>query len=297
MSLDAGQYYEIRVDNLAGTFGAAPIESLMEDFYWWSPDLFTNSFDGGVEDVPLRHGGIFSGSRMRKSRVITLEGIYTGLLSSANEPYGGAHLQNITRIFDTLDKYVDTDMFVEIENRLTSSTTATRILFVKIIRHSYPPLEGTAYSMGRVTLSFEVADPDFYESSALYVSGTGAAHTLTLPSITNLYKACPRYTIKIENTDGNNLTDPEISEAVGGGECEISGTISGIGDYWLIDMLDCTVTKHVGATDSDDIASFSGSFFQIPPSAGVYTIDVDNGGTGVFDARIDYRRKCRFDVS
>jgi hypothetical protein len=296
MSLAAGQDYEIRIDTLTGELTS--MAALIAYFKWWCPDLFAGSFDTGTFDVPLQHGGISSGVGVLNSRSITLEGIHTGLVSSANDVYPGMHLQNITRLFDLLQLYINSDMYLDFEVRTGAATTATRRLFVKLESFSHSPIEGTLYTQGPVKLNFEVSDPEFYEAgAALEVHATGASHTAGPLAVVNSGKELQRYTLKIENTDDGDLTDPSVTESVSGKTCAITGTITNDGDYWLIDFLNCTVTKTVGASTTDVIANFTGGFFPIPAAAGAFTVTSDAGGTGAFYIRVDYRRKAAYNVS
>jgi len=78
----------------------------------------------------------------------------------------------------------------------------------------------------------------------------------------------------------------------------VEETISGIGDYILVDHFNGTVIKNVSGTETDIIDKFNGSFFPLPAAAAVIcTIGVDTGDTGVFTGTIDYWKKAGYAIA
>jgi len=292
MTLGANENYDIRIDNLDGDFTA----SVVEKFLFWSPDLFGTIYNIDTQGVPHRHGGIAVGDGMKKSKVVTLEGMYTGLIGNANDKYGGAHIQKVEQLFEELDLNADTDTFIDIENRIGAATSATRRLFAKILRHKYIPSEGSQYTAGKIRLSFEASDPEFYDDTVKQATGNGSSHSQILVPILGT-RPSQRFTVKIANTDGNNLINPTLTEATDSGTWTVTETISGVGDYILVDHLNGTVIKNVSGTDTDIIDKFSGSFFPLPAVSPICTLSVNGAGTGVFTGTIDYWIKAGYAIA
>lgn len=291
MTLDASENYDVRINNLDGDFTA----SLIEAFRFWTPDPFGDSFNLETKNVPHRHGGIIVGDGMKDSKIITVEGLYTSLVGNANAAYGGLMIQGVERLFEEFDRYGNEGLFLDIQNRTGAATSATRRLFVSLLRRKFNPDKGSQYTQGGVKLTFEASDPEFYDDTVQQSTGSGSSHTLALyPSPGT--RPTQRFTVKIENTDGNALTDPSMS-VTGGASWTVEETISGSGDYIEVDHLNGTVIKNVSGTETDIIDKFSGSFFELPHTLAVCTITVDTGDTGVFDGTIDYWKKAGYAIA
>ena len=164
--------------------------------------------------------------------------------------------------------------------------------------HKFIPSYGSQYTAGNVRLTFEASDPEFYDDTVQQQTGGGSSHSLLLYPVPGT-RPTQRFTVKIINTDGNALTDPTITEATDGGTWTVEETISGIGDYILVDHFNGTVVKSVSSVVTDIIDKFSGSFFPMPAAAAAVTctITVDAGGTGVFTGTIDYWKKAGYAIA
>ena len=304
MTLQSGRVYEIRLNNTAGTFAVTSAQ--FDNFRFWSPDLWQTENDFTAQPVPLGDGGVFVGGGYRQPRTVQLIGSNCGSIGSANEAYPEIHIDAIYHLFDNLQLYRNTDMFLDIELSYgsASSNVKRRYLFVKPKRWRYAVQEGTRYTAGEVLIDFVAADPDFYEATLNTVSGSASASTVTIapsPQPTAFFSTS-RLTIKIENIDGSALTNPSASGYGANANWFITDTVSASGDYWLVDHGNMTVIKSVGGVSSNAISAFTGSFF--PMKQGVAPVEVlkfdclsTSATTDDFKVTVSYRRRSDSSMS
>jgi hypothetical protein len=292
MTLLAGRNYQFSINNADGDLNS--VTGNVNYHYFWSPDFFESDDDFKAQSMPLSDGGVFVGEGHRQPRTVTLVGHYTYYYGSPGyDEYSNKHIMRFRELVQKIDQYRDTDLYIECEARYDSgSTGSTRRLFVKPLRQKWIPYEGTAYTAGMAKLTFLAADPDFYEASLTTGSASGSAGSASAYISNNVY-ATQRHTIKIECINSSSITNPTASSAnQAGWYWTITDTLSGTGNYWLVDHHAGTVEKYISGVPTNMISSFSGSFF--PLLGGVYNIikaSITSGTTNSLKLTLSARRK------
>lgn len=289
MAVPTGWSYEIRINNTDGDLNG--ISATVQDFRFWSPELWAINNEFGMQNVPLAEGGVHIGEGYRKPRTFNLLGSYDGLIGNANESYPGSHLAKIYEFYQYLDIYRNTEMYVDIETQKTSGTTSVRRLYAKPYAYRWNPVEGARYTLGEMRVTMLAADCDFYYSTESSASASGASCSASAAVTAKRYDT-QRLTIRVYNSDGNDLANVSASSTAG--TWSLAGSITASGDYYEIDHYAGTVSKVEGGTAANAIDEFTGTFFPVQygnteiiiqcASATAYTED--------FEMQIYYRNKA-----
>jgi len=296
MTLLSGRKYQFRINNVDGDLNS--VSATVDNFYFWSPDIFESADNFKAVNIPQAEGGTFRGKGYRKARTVSLIGTYTGYVQSDNEQYPNKHIYRYLELVQALDRYRDTDLYIEVETKFgTGSIGTRRWLFVKPLRQKFIPVEGTQYTASKSRFTFLAADPDFYSPSLTTASASGSAGSASAFIANNIYPT-QRLTIKIENVDGSSITNPTASSMnIAGAYWTISGSITGAGDYWIVDHHAGTVKQIVGGVETNVVSAFSGCFFPLvgESQANIIKASITSGDSNSLKLTLSARKKMDWD--
>jgi hypothetical protein len=293
MTLDGDRTYEIRINDLVGSFNSVSAD--IHEFMFWSPDLFGMEWSLDAENNIGNDGAVIISEGYRVAQDIQLIGRHNTLIQNANEPFPQGHLQNIYRVFEAFDRYRAQNIYLDIELRsANSASSSTRRLWVKPKRTKYVPVHGSRYTDGEIRIDFFVADPFFYKgaiTSGSANSNSGSAQS----AIVNTYFPTQRATVYVYNTNGSAISGITGSGWASGESWVIAESLNGNGDYFEVDHFNGTVKKYVSGVASNVMDHFTGSFFDI--AATIDIVRVQSTGAGTFRLETHVWEKAQYDVA
>lgn len=149
--------------------------------------------------------------------------------------------------------------------------------YLDIIRMGIPIIHNTRGQItGPININFRCPDPGIYNGVAQndVITVTAGAGNTAMTVDGNV--GTKRFYVQIIKNGADNPTNVTVTKGVGGPNFTITGALTGLNDYWLIDMLTSEVLFYdaSGPTFSDASDLFSGERFSLDPaSTTVYVID------------------------
>jgi hypothetical protein len=303
MTLDGDRTYEIRINDLAGNLNSVSAD--IHECMFWSPDLFAMEYNLKAADNVADDGSIIVSEGYRESQDIQLIGRHNSIIQAVGiddgipyypEAFPYAHITNIYKLFEALGRNRNNNMYLDIELRRSQvlGSTASRRLWVKPKRTKYIPVENSRYTDGEIRIDFFVADPYFYKSSI--TSGSANSSSSSAQSvILNTYFPTQRHVIYIYNTNGSAISGVTGSAWASGESWVIAESLNASGSYFEIDHFNGTVKKYVGASATNIIDKFTGSFFDIAKTVDI--VNVKSTGAGTFRLETHVWERAQYDTT
>jgi len=285
MTVSATKQYEITINNADGDLTA--YAALLASYGLWSPQIFNTRRRAGMANVPLSHIAALTGDLCRKPLSFVVYCLTANIEAAVNT----GRLDQLPRFFSAYDDY-----FIDLETWY-SGGSLTRRMYVEFTGTDASPVKGTQYTAALPRIYGIARDPFWYETSATETIITVSAGYTNNGAVAGAtYYWTQRMTTKIEvNINGQEIKDPTIEFGTSDGLIEITGSLTDIGDYWLVDHLNGTIIEHDASagTSTNAIAKLTdGGFPSLAPGGETVTVTLDAGGDS--DAKVTFSVHKRY---
>lgn len=275
MTVSATKQYELTFNTTGGDLDAK--QTFFQGLYLWSPHIFDLRLRRKTVEVPLSDIAAFKGDGKRRPWRLTLYGLIYDNTQAI------AVLGNMHRVQAYLSMY--SDYYLKARIYFTSGPDyQDLVLYGKMESAIASPAKGSQYTVFQPRIQWASHDPFWYDGE------DWTENTVIMTTGNLAYCSCAnnphfdqqRWTSKIEvNIDTKVIKNPKVESFYDSSLWyQITGELSDIGDYWLVDHLNGTVIKHdeSAGTDTDDIANFTGSFWALQPGTELIKITTDPAG-------------------
>lgn len=275
MTVSAQHQYEITFNTLDGDLDSH--QTFFKGFKFWSPNVWDLTRNVDAESIPLSNIGVTRGDGMMRPLRLSFYGLkyYNGVLECMADVYRLRAYLSIHQNYFVIMNYWSHSLSQEV---------SMQGLFGRVVSVDANPVEGAQYTVWQPVIRWEAHDPFWYTSDSPKTrEATMTAANLTLCTAdASAHYEQQRYTTKIEvNIDAKVIKNPRVQSNYDSDRWyQITGELSAIGDYWLIDHINGTVTEHDASagTDTPEMDKFSGYFWRMRAGSDVFRITSDPAG-------------------